>query len=586
MRWQAFLSRFDFEWEYRKGVYNIADPLSRNPALLNMQMCKDGFGQTSQALRDSIKLSYAQDPWFHDLSNVEHLQYQDGLFFKGAQVLVPQDGDLRRRCIAMHHDPPYIGHLGRDRTLEQVRRHFLWPGMRQDVAEYVAKCDLCQRNKAANQSPLGLLVPLQIPEGLWESISMDLITHLPETKDKNSAIVVFVDRLSKMVRLVPVKMAIDAKEYANLFVRETFAKHGLPKSIVFDRDPRFTSDFFRQLCKCLKVDQNLSTAFHPQTDGQTERMNRVLEEMLRAFVGSAFDSWDKHLPCCEFAINNAFQESIRTTPFFLNYGRHPRSPTNSAFLPTELVGSNFVTGMHEALEDAKRFLRIAQERQARYANKRRTDLSFRVGDYVLLDGKNLRLKVDGARKLMHRFWGPFKILKRIGPVAYELELPRNMLMHDVFHVSLLRLYKRREEDGEGAPPAFLPDGFVEHEVEEVLTHQDDADNERWYRVRWGGKDETWEPEAHMANCRDKIREYFAKIGMPNERQPRLSKRPRPKKQSQPELQTAEPNLPVAKKVGRPRKLKEVISQVPEAVRRSSRFKEAVLAFIAARSSNQ
>ena len=249
VRWQAFLSRLDFEWEYRKGAYNIADPLSRNPALLSMQASQAQVSQSPKDLSEVIKQSYAQDPWFHDPSNLENLVYDDGFYKKGTQVLVPCDSqrEFRELCISMHHNPPYAGHLGRDRTLEQVRRHFVWPGMRRDIADYVARCYMCQRSKAANQAPAGLLVPLQIPEGLWESVSMDLITHLPETKDGNSAIIVFVDRLSKMVRIIPAKTSIDAKEYAYLFVREIFAKHGLPKPLVSDRDPRFTSDFFQQV---------------------------------------------------------------------------------------------------------------------------------------------------------------------------------------------------------------------------------------------------------------------------------------------------------------------------------------------------
>ena len=175
-----------------------------------------------------------------------------------------------------------------------------------------------------------------------------------------------------MVRLVPVSMAIGAEQYATLFVREVFAKHGLPESIVSDRDTRFTSDFFRQLCELLGIKQCMSTAFHPQSDGQTERMNRTLEEMLRAFVGpSKEEEWDKLLPCCEFAINNAFNESIRSTPFFLNYGRHPRTPTNHEVLQATQPGEQFVADIATALEKAKATMRVAQERQARYANKGR-----------------------------------------------------------------------------------------------------------------------------------------------------------------------------------------------------------------------
>ena len=294
-----------------------------------------------------------------------------------------------------------------------------------------------------------------------------------------------------MVRLVPVRTSIDAEEYAHVFVREIFAKHGLPASIVSDRDPRFTSEFFQQLCKLLDIKQRMSTAFHPQTDGQTERMNRTLEEMLRSFVRPSLNDWDIHLPCCEFAMNNAFNESIRATPFYLNYGRHPKSPTDFAFKSPVEPSESFPAKMKESLERAKDCMRIAQERQSRYASKKRRDLEFQVGDIVMLDSKNLKLKMEGAHKLGHRFIGPYKILKRVGPVSYELELTKDMRIHDVFHVSLLRPYHKREGDSEGAPPALMPSGDIHHEVEAVLNHVDDLDNIRWYEVKWADNDISW-----------------------------------------------------------------------------------------------
>ena len=385
--------------------------------------------------------------------------------------------------------------------------------MRADVEEFVSSCDNCQRNKASNQKPNGLLQPLQVPEGLWTNVSMDLITRLPETKHGNTAIVVFVDRLAKMVRLVPFSMAIGAEQYATLFVREVFAKHGLPESIVSDRDTRFTSDFFRQLCELLGIKQCMSTAFRLQSDGQTERMNRSLEEMLQAFVGpSKEEEWDKLLPCCEFAINNAFNECIRSTPFSLNYGRHPWTPTNHEVQQATQPGEQFVADMATALEKAKAAMRVAQERQARYANKGRRDVQFSLGDYVLLDSKHMKVKIEYARKFMHRFIGQFEILKKIIEVAYELEIAASMKMHDVFHVSLLRPYHKRPELGEGAPPAVLPNFDLEEEVAEVVDHDDDIDGERWYQVKWVNHgDVTWGPEAHLLNSKEKLKAYFDNI---------------------------------------------------------------------------
>ena len=265
--WKTLLSRFDFEWGYRKGAYNIADPLSGHPALMTMQSSQGMFSQPSDELMSDIIKGYVQNPWFLSPRNinVKDLTQSQGLWFKGDQIVVPDVGTLREQCIALHHDPLYACHVGRDRTHEIVKRHFWWPGQGTQVADYVAKCDLCQKNKAANHKPSGLLQPLQIPHGLWTSVSMDLITQLPETHNGNTAIVVFVDRLSKMAILAPVKTGINAKDYAHVFMDRVGSKFGIPESIVSDRDPRFTSAFFKEMCLRLGIKQNMSTAFHPQT---------------------------------------------------------------------------------------------------------------------------------------------------------------------------------------------------------------------------------------------------------------------------------------------------------------------------------
>ena len=524
--WQTTLSRFDFDWEYRKGAYNIADPLSRNPSLLMMTVSQQMFSQTSASMIEEIKSGYDKDIWFTCVENVKDLHFQEGLWTKSSKLVVPNVGQLRARCIAMHHDPPYAGHVGRDRTKEILSRHFWWPKLHEDVADFVSKCDMCQRNKAANQKPAGLLQSLQIPKGMWSSVSMDLITQLPETNNHNTAIVVFVDRLSKMAILAAVKTSISAKEFAHVFMDKVCSRFGVPDTIVSDRDPRFTSAFFKEVCLGLDIRQNMSTAFHPQTDGQTERMNRVLEEMLRSFGGQSMKTWDLHLPMCEFAINNAFNESIRNTPFFLNYGRHPRTPSNISAVEIGSSPSSWkehLTNLQDARSSAQRCLSSAQMRQAKYANRRRRELFFEVGDFVLLDAKNIRFRVEGPRKLLHRFLGPFEILKKVGKLAYELRLPPNMEMHDVFHVSLLRPYKRGE--GAAPPPAVLPDSELEYEVEAILGHEDDSDNERFFQVKWTGHDvPTWESEIFLQNCKKLIADYFKKSGKSKTKLRRSSRR--------------------------------------------------------------
>lgn len=198
--------------------------------------------------------------------------------------MVPDSADIRRRCISVNHDLPSAGHFGRNITLELVQRHFWWPSIRKDVELYIAACPSCQINKVQSKKPAGGLQPLPTPEYPWQSVSMDLITHLPCTARGSTAIIVFVDRLTKMIHFVPSRTDVGALEFAEIFVREVFCKHGLPKNVVSDRDPRFTSAFFKEVSKQLGVKQALSTAYHPQTDGQTERTNRTLEQTLRHYV--------------------------------------------------------------------------------------------------------------------------------------------------------------------------------------------------------------------------------------------------------------------------------------------------------------
>ena len=199
---------------------------------------------------------------------------------------------------------------------------------------------------------------------------MDLITQLPQTADGHTAIVMFVDRLSKMAILAPTKTTLGAKEFAQLFMERVFSRIGIPESILSERDTRFTSAFFKEFCQWLGIKQNMSTAFHPQTDGQTERMNRVLEEMLRSFGNTALRTWDVHLPECEYAINNAFNESVRYTPFFLNYVRHTWTPSSIAI--QRHAGTSNGTSYHDsfayfrnlscARQEAQAALRCAQQR--------------------------------------------------------------------------------------------------------------------------------------------------------------------------------------------------------------------------------
>jgi hypothetical protein len=243
-----------------------------------------------------------------------------------------QQGRLERRALlaSLVSDQPYAAHPGVAKTVKSIQRYYWWPRMWEEVKVYVNTCDSCQRVKASNAAPAGLLQPLPVPHRPWESISMDYIMDLPEC-DGHDAILTFVDRFTKMVHFRPTQKSSTSLDAAMLFVSTIVANHGTPLEVVSDRDTRFTSHLYTDLCTLMSMRQKLSTAFHPQTDGQTEIYNRVLEDCLRHYVNASQTDWVRYLPLVEFAVNNSYNASVSSTPFFLNYGFHPLDPMSLQF---------------------------------------------------------------------------------------------------------------------------------------------------------------------------------------------------------------------------------------------------------------
>jgi hypothetical protein len=345
---------------------------------------------------------------------------------------------------------------------------------------------------------------------------MDLITDLPETPDGHDSVVVIVDRLSKMTHMAPCTKTISSTKLAALFAREVTRLHGFQKSIVMDRDPRFTGQFWQDVCKLFGTRVRLSTAFHPQSDGQTERMNRLVEDVLRHYISPTQKDWDKQLMPVEFAINNAPQSSTGMSPFMLNAGQHPLTPLAMDMDDCKSQSaSEFVGQMQTNLQLAKQMIQAAQDRQKATADGRRRDYAFVPGDWVMLSTKNIKLRMTGAKKLMPLWCGPFKVIDLVGPVAYQLELPDSLSrMHNVFHVSLLKLYHFSDRVELPPPPVLNDDSELEFEVDTILAHRDrkcGKGQRREYLIKWQGyppEHNTWEPEANMTNCRELLGEYW------------------------------------------------------------------------------
>src|SRR3954466_7480265 len=245
-----------------------------------------------------------------------------------------------------------------------LRQRLSWTGMKREIAQFVAECDVCRRIKAQHQRPAGILQPLPIPEWKWDKVSMDFITGFPKTQKGNDAIFFVVDRLSKVAHFLPVRESITANQLADLYVSRILSLHGVPLEINSDRGSLFTSIFLGSFQNAMRTHLSFSTAFHPQSSGQVERVNQILEDMLRACVISFGKNWEKSLPFAEFAYNNSYQSSLNMAPFEFLYGRRCRTPLNwSETGERQLFGPDMIKEAEEQVRIVRDQLKSAQPRQ-------------------------------------------------------------------------------------------------------------------------------------------------------------------------------------------------------------------------------
>jgi transposase InsO family protein len=354
------------------------------------------------------------------------LEDSRGTLWLGKWICVPNLKHLKELILREAHDSAYSIHPSSTKVYKDLKTHYWWYGMKKDIAEYVSLCDTCQRVKAEHQRPTGLLQPLKIPEWKWAEIGMDFIVGLSCTQAGYDSIWVIVDRLTKDAHYIPVKTTYSGAKLAELYMSRIVCLHGVPKKIVSDRGSMFTSKFWEKLHVSMDTKLNFSSAYHPQTDGKTERTNQILEDMLRACVLKCGKSWDKSLPYAEFWYSNSYQASIKMAPYEALYGRQCQTP-----LFWSQTGESQVFRL-KLLKDAEKQVQIVcesskvpQSRKKSYADKRRRYLSFEIGDFVYHKVSPMRgtrrFRVKG--KLVPRYVRPFNIIDRKGEVAYELELP-------------------------------------------------------------------------------------------------------------------------------------------------------------------
>ena len=325
-----------------------------------------------------------------------------------------------------------------------LQRKYWWRGMKRDVATFVSRCLICQQVKIEHQRPGGKMQRIEIPEWKWEGITMDFIVGLPRSKRQHDSIWVIVDRLTKSAHFLPINTRYSTERLAEIYIREIVRLHGVPISIISDRDPKFTSHFWEQLQRALGTKLKFSTAFHPQTDGQSERTIQTLEDMLRACMLEWKGDWDSHLALAEFAYNNSHHASIGMAPYEALYGRPCRSPIHWGEVGERTLDSPIVLQHYtEQVHMIRKKLLTAQSRQKSYADQRRRELTFAVGDKVFIKVSPTKsvFRFGKKGKLSPRFVGPFEVLSRIGETAYRVALPPQYTqIHNVFHVSMLRKY--------------------------------------------------------------------------------------------------------------------------------------------------
>ncbi|KAF8751560.1 hypothetical protein RHS01_08341 [Rhizoctonia solani] len=513
-RWHLLLAGYNFQIVYRPGKQSgKPDALSRRsnhadippadqtmlPDPLSLDQ-DESLEEILQFLQNESKAPPSIKRAFKDY------EMEAGLLFYQGRIVVPDVGTLRTDLLCIFHDSPLAGHPGRQQTLELVSRNYYWPGIRADTYWHVDSCETCQQIRKPKYASIPPQ-PLELPSRPWQHISYNMIVDLPKDGAYDS-ILVIVDSFTKYVILVECSKKLKAPELADLFLQHVWKKYGMPEKTISNQGRVFNNKFLKALYKQLGIDPHFSSAYHPQSNGQTERVNPTVKHFLRAYSGINQRDWVRWLPMAEFAYNNAVHSSTGKSPFKALHGWEPSlTPSN---IPTDVPEADDIASQMESQwREIEAALRQSKTRMT--AGETGEPTSFEVGEEAWLDARNIKLKTLSP-KLTEQRLGPFKITKKVSDRAYRLELPPSMRIHDVFYVGLLSKVKKDDKRAfKNQPPPVTVDGEEEYEVEGIVDME--KRNGKWFfRVKWkgyGSEENTWEPRENLKNA-EKILKKFEK----------------------------------------------------------------------------
>lgn len=437
---------FNFEIAYNPGASNrVADALSR---CCEKEVELQHLSSTHEVKWDELDREVRQDKLLTEVKQrlmageevLKGFTLEHGQLRHKGRFVLPKTSSFIDVLLNEYHDSPIGGHAGENKTYSRLATNWFWEGMRKRVAAYVKACGVCQKQKTSTLQLAGLLQPLPIPSQIWEHISLDFVEGLPMSQGKNSVLVV-VDRLSKYAHFIGLKHPYTASSVAAVFVREIVRLHGYPTSIVSDRDKIFLSHFWRELFKLQGTQLKRSTTYHPQSDGQTEVVNKTLETCLRCFINGKPKEWHQWLHWAEYSYNTSSHTSTKTSPFVAVYGRQPPHLSRVSQGDTAIGSLDALLQERDAILDELKFHLLRAQVMKANEDKHRRPISFLAGDWVFLklqpyQQRSLARKLN--EKLAPRFYGPYRVVKCIGTAAYELALPPTSRIHPVFHVSQLK----------------------------------------------------------------------------------------------------------------------------------------------------